>query len=1289
MPAAFRPLLAALGASIFLALIGAAWEGMRFGTSQEAAVARLEADVRGRVATRVARVERLAQQVAADAALIVESSASRDRLPTLFARLAALSAQADGPLVAATVYVPSGAAGTYRVLAWSDGPAQDIAEDRFQTLPSLFVGPGTAGLRLVFIQPVEIGGRRIGVVATETVLSDRTTPTPAPAYLLQSAYGLVGVDRQFSGPGAPSRPGALTVALDRGTVPVDLEVTYRPEDLATARALFRRRAAAVALTPLAFGLLLLASPWNDRRARAEWATWTRLTAGLAGALLASSALLTAAGWLGSAPPLYHDLVRALTWLGLSALIPAALWWRRWPRRDAAAARSRFAVEQLAGGLVVAACIGTLAQAMASSPEPARLPVFPLQAVGLLEHVAVLVRQVALGWTAASLLGTLAARWQLSPRRLGPLATGVLLWCAPTLLLTAPLPGSPQLDVAPTLVCLLVAAGFGAVSLEIRRYARHTTQAVRLLLAYTALVVPPLAVYPMAAASSETAARTLVEREYAPATVRHPMDLQVQLDVVRSEIDRIPTLAQDLRPDQPLDRRVAFTVWRQTSLAQSRVTSNIELYGPDRTLVSHFALKLPEFVYRASTRNWQGTSCGWEVFGEVARVGAENRPMLHAERGVCDADGQVLGGIVVHVAQNDYQALPFVDVADPYDEVLDRGGPRDGSRITDLQVVVYGWSLRPLYRSGRTTWPISEATFARLYQSRAAFWTTAVADARSYNVYFTQDRAQIYAVGYPAPTVLDHATNVAERMAVAAGLFILLQAGALALSALLRRPHAPLRVLFHEIRTSFYRKLFLFFVLAAIGPVLLFALAFGTYMTTKFYADVESEARAAVSIAKRVFEELAAAEAQPGQSALVPTDDVMIWIRHVIDQDVNVFEGDTLVATSQPDLLEAGLLPARTPAGTYRDIRLNRLPTSVVPDRLGSLRYVLAAAPVRAADGHEAILTLPLASRQREIAREIDDLNRRVLVGAVLVVLFAAGLGASIAGRIADPVARLTRATRIIASGRLDVRIAADTADELGKLVEDFNSMAETLLAQRGELARTNQLKAWNEMARQVAHEIKNPLTPVQLAAEHLLRVHQDRGQPLGDVVDQCVRTILSQVRILRQIASEFANFAGTPTPRPEPVFLGGLVDAVVRPYILGLAGRVRFVQDVPDTLPAVHADRTLLARAVTNLVENAVQAMPDGGTLTLRAEADGPAFVRLTVADTGIGMDDMAQARAFEPYFSTKTSGSGLGLANARRNIEISSGTIALTSRPGAGTEVVVRLPTRPAVQSSAAPETS
>ena len=212
------------------------------------------------------------------------------------------------------------------------------------------------------------------------------------------------------------------------------------------------------------------------------------------------------------------------------------------------------------------------------------------------------------------------------------------------------------------------------------------------------------------------------------------------------------------------------------------------------------------------------------------------------------------------------------------------------------------------------------------------------------------------------------------------------------------------------------------------------------------------------------------------------------------------------------------------------------------------------------------------------------------------------------------------------------------------------------------------------MARQVAHEIKNPLTPIQLAAEHLQRVHTDRGQPLGLVFDQCVQTVLGQVRLLRQIASEFANFAAEPRSRPELIHVPELVESVVGPSRLGVAGKVQIHVHAPRDLPPVRADRRLLVRALTNLVENAIQAMPEGGILTITARARASELV-LTIADTGVGMDSEAISRAFEPHFSTKTGGSGLGLVNARRTIELEGGTIALESAHGTGTTVTITLP--------------
>jgi len=213
----------------------------------------------------------------------------------------------------------------------------------------------------------------------------------------------------------------------------------------------------------------------------------------------------------------------------------------------------------------------------------------------------------------------------------------------------------------------------------------------------------------------------------------------------------------------------------------------------------------------------------------------------------------------------------------------------------------------------------------------------------------------------------------------------------------------------------------------------------------------------------------------------------------------------------------------------------------------------------------------------------------------------------------------------------------------------------------------------------VAHDIKNPLTPIQLSAEHARRINLDHGAPLSPVLDDCVNVILTQVKLLRQISAEFSSFASSPTPRPEPTLLAALIEEVVDGYRMGLAGRITIDVRSDADLPAVLLDRTLFARALTNIIENALHAMPGTGALTITSRSatdSGRKAVVVEVTDTGVGMDAEALGKIFEPYFSTKATGTGLGLTIAKRNVELNGGTIAVRSERGIGTTVTMTLPT-------------
>src|SRR5262249_17885958 len=151
-------------------------------------------------------------------------------------------------------------------------------------------------------------------------------------------------------------------------------------------------------------------------------------------------------------------------------------------------------------------------------------------------------------------------------------------------------------------------------------------------------------------------------------------------------------------------------------------------------------------------------------------------------------------------------------------------------------------------------------------------------------------------------------------------------------------------------------------------------------------------------------------------------------------------------------------------------------------------------------------------------------------------------------------------------------------------VEDFNSMAADLKRQRSEIERTQKIEAWADMARQVAHDVKNPLTPIQLSAEHALRVNTDKGRPLSPVLDECIASILSQVRLLRQISAEFSSFASSPKATLAPTDLAQLIDETIAPYRTGLAERIAIEVRHDAPIPPVMLDRTLFSRALTNVI---------------------------------------------------------------------------------------------------------
>jgi nitrogen fixation/metabolism regulation signal transduction histidine kinase len=309
--------------------------------------------------------------------------------------------------------------------------------------------------------------------------------------------------------------------------------------------------------------------------------------------------------------------------------------------------------------------------------------------------------------------------------------------------------------------------------------------------------------------------------------------------------------------------------------------------------------------------------------------------------------------------------------------------------------------------------------------------------------------------------------------------------------------------------------------------------------------------------------------------------------------------------------------------------------------------------------------------------------RLALWGATALVLtLVIGVTIIVARRTTRPILELKGHTQRIAAGDLDARVTNLTDDELGDLGRAFNDMAGELKASRAKLIKAEKDAAWREMARQVAHEIKNPLTPIQLSANLLKRAKDEKSPEFDAIFDRTIDMIGRQVGGMRKIAADFSAFAGSRKSDPKVVELADVVREVLEVHAAWASESKVVVQSA--LIPGrVFVDRDELSRVLINLMANALEAMTTGGTLRVsiarRPERKGASLV-VEIADTGSGLSDTVRSRLFEPYFTTRTHGTGLGLAIAKRLVEEMNGSIALVPRPaneGAGTIARIVLPER------------
>ncbi len=393
-------------------------------------------------------------------------------------------------------------------------------------------------------------------------------------------------------------------------------------------------------------------------------------------------------------------------------------------------------------------------------------------------------------------------------------------------------------------------------------------------------------------------------------------------------------------------------------------------------------------------------------------------------------------------------------------------------------------------------------------------------------------------------------------------------------------------------------------------------------------------------------------------------------------DINMYDIDGyLVATSRPKVFNVGLLSEQMNPVAFKHVKHLKQSEFIQTERIGQLNYSSAYQPVyNAKNILLGYINLQHFGQQREFENQIQKFLVAIINVFILLLAISIILAIFISNWLTAPLRILQSSFSRVKFGKHNEQIHYEKDDEIGALVKDYNKKLEELEFAAQQLAKNEREIAWREMAKQVAHEIKNPLTPMKLSVQHLLRSYNPEDPKSAEKLTSVANSIIEQIDALTKIANEFSTFAKMPMPNEEKIELVQLITNVIDLFI--------GTEDVHLTVRSsnekifVMGDKDQFVRVFNNLIKNAVQAIPRDreGRVEIEIEKQRNQVVIL-IKDNGVGIDDNQRSKIFVPYFTTKNTGTGLGLAMVKQMIENHKGTIEFESLKDQGTTFIIRVP--------------
>jgi len=477
--------------------------------------------------------------------------------------------------------------------------------------------------------------------------------------------------------------------------------------------------------------------------------------------------------------------------------------------------------------------------------------------------------------------------------------------------------------------------------------------------------------------------------------------------------------------------------------------------------------------------------------------------------------------------------------------------------------------------------------------------------------------------------------------------------------------------------NFKNKIKLSIILILILSLL--AVGFGTvYYTSNQFRQQQKD-----NISEKLESVIVELEDKLGGEPVL-TGDYQDYITHLLTKFSNVFYVDMnlydlngrLLASSRSQVFEKDLISTHMDPQAYYQLSAKQQPQYIHDEEIGQMSYHSAYVPFYN-DRNEklAYLNIPYFTRQKALQKEVYTIVMVMINIYVFLIILGTVVAVLVSNSITEPLRLIRQKLGHLGLDKPNEKIDYQSHDEIGELVSEYNRMLDELEENADKLAQSERETAWREMAKQIAHEIKNPLTPMKLKVQYLKRAWDDRVENFDQRMQQFADSMISQINTLSQIASEFSNFAKMPRARNERLDLRGAIDQT-----LALFENTENVQitkqngNLPEAY--VYADPDLFSRVLSNLVKNAIQAIPSQrqGKVAIGLEKRQKTAV-MSISDNGSGIPERMEGKLFRPNFTTKSGGMGMGLAITRKIIEDIGGTITYQTQPGQGTTFFLELP--------------